>query len=115
MTYHDQRYDDILDLADRLHKRSIPHYLCQDRDGWTIIIYQSTGVLFGKRAMMFSQYTGSKGYKEGLIEVYVGDETMSFYRDRQVLDEHWFTKDFDECYSMIIDWYTKRYNDICGE
>ena len=104
-------FDDIVEMADRLNRNSIPHYLCRDKDGWTLIIYQSTGIVFGKRAMMFSHYTGSKGSHEGLIEVYTGDKSIGEYKNEDELKEHWFTADENECYNMIMRWYRRRCDD----
>ena len=105
-------FDCMLELADRLFRMNIPHNLFQDHDGWTIVLYQSTGVVYGKQALMFSFYTGSKGWEEDLIEVFKGDETISSYREKGTLNEHWYTADIETCYETIMEWYMRRYNDI---
>lgn len=104
--------NDVLRLASRLHRNNIPHYLCQDKDGWTVMIFQSTGVVFGKRAMMFTQNSDSLDSNKGLIEVFTGNETISYYRERGELDEHLYSMSFEGCYEMVMEWCMRRYDDI---
>ena len=91
-------YLEILELASRLAKNSIPYQLIPDqREGWALIIYESVGIYFGKRVYTLVVDDHSIGRAKDEIEVIEEDGKKKYSMCQ------------DDCFDMIQKWYMDRY------
>lgn len=101
-------YLEILELASRLAKRSIPYQLIPDqREGWALIIYESVGIYFGKRVYTLVVDGHSLGREKDEIEIIIEDN-INNTRQKQSMTQ-------DDCFDLIENWFIERYKKVVGE
>lgn len=101
-------YLEILELASRLARNSIPYQLIPSvKEGWTLIIYESVGIQFGKRVYTLTVDDHSLGREKDEIEV-IEEDYLEKNRKKYSLDQ-------EDCFELIMRWYMDRYNKVVGD